>query len=487
MLKDLAFSFSLANLIFLEMWSQLFSTGYFQKNPGEPFHYLAILLNVLLWTAFFFAATSLVRRWNRTAFTAAGSLLLLFLLFIPLNHLRSRLNWHYAQISALLKNPLAWILIVMVLGVLIKWRRPVIRGLVIGLAVLFPLALFNCGRAFWCAVNSEPPITPKSPSLATQTGTNSPRIVWILFDELDQRVAFSERPAGLLLPELDRFAGTSWHAENATSPAGVTLLSMPSLITGQIVVKAQPDGPSELMLTLTNSAGPIGWSTLPNIFRDTREMKLNTAVIGWYHPYARVLGGDLTVCSWMSFPPYDTCGGSNLWSAMQSQVLSLSPLRWRQLHLQISKHTFEEAKKIAAEKQFSLILCHLPIPHYPGIYDRFDQKFKLSSFDVAESYLNNLALVDRIFGELRHAMETAGAWETSTIIVTSDHWWREANNLDGKMDHRVPLLIKFPGRHESATYSKPLNTVVLHDLMLAVLRREIETPTDLTTWLEQGR
>ncbi|HET7293061.1 MAG TPA: sulfatase [Vicinamibacteria bacterium] len=66
-------------------------------------------------------------------------------------------------------------------------------------------------------------------------------------------------------------------------------------------------------------------------------------------------------------------------------------------------------------------------------------------------YDGNLAYVDRELGELRRAMEAAGLWDRSLVIVTADHG-------DGLYEHeyighldqvyeeqlRVPLVIKFP-------------------------------------------
>ena len=53
------------------------------------------------------------------------------------------------------------------------------------------------------------------------------RVVWILFDELSQAVAFNQRPPGLALPNLDRLRDESFHADAAESPADSTLVSFP--------------------------------------------------------------------------------------------------------------------------------------------------------------------------------------------------------------------------------------------------------------------
>ena len=52
------------------------------------------------------------------------------------------------------------------------------------------------------------------------------------------------------------------------------------------------------MGTQRNGAGePAPWSAQPNVFSRAREIGGATALVGWYHPYCRVIGGDLTKCS----------------------------------------------------------------------------------------------------------------------------------------------------------------------------------------------
>jgi hypothetical protein len=483
---NLAFGLSLANLLFLQAWGQMFGLGYFQQNSHQPFNSAALLLNVAFLTAFFTFARSWLGRCDRGAWSVVAAVLLILLLLIPLNWVRFRFHWHYPFVAELVRSPLAWILISLLLVALIMWRRPVLDGLGIAIIVLFPLALYHCSRALWITVESRPPPSQPVEAFAPRTPPKSPRVIWILFDEMDQRVVFSERPASVHLPEIDRFRQISWHAENAVSPAGNTLLSMPSLIIGKVVVDAQPVGPGDLILTITNCAARVNWRTQPNIFRDAREMKLNTAVSGWYHPYSRILAGDLTFCSWYAFPPYDGCGASNVLSSLEEQVASWSPLRWRQRHLEVTARIVADTKKFATATETGLFLGHVPIPHYPGIYDPETHQASIATFDVAKSYLNNLALVDRTLGELRQAMEGAGTWESSTVVVTSDHWWRQANQLDGKTDHRVPLLIKLARQTNAVTYWKPLNTVVLRDLMRNILQQKISTPGEISQWFDRN-
>jgi hypothetical protein len=49
---------------------------------------------------------------------------------------------------------------------------------------------------------------------------------------------------------------------------------------------------------------------------------------------------------------------------------------------------------------------------------------------------------------------------------------------------RVPFLVKTPGANEPMTYSQSFNTIVTHNLILAILRGEVTNQQDTVRWLE---
>jgi len=101
--------------------------------------------------------------------------------------------------------------------------------------------------------------------------------------------------------------------------------------------------------------------------------------------------------------------------------------------------------------------------------------------DGDSSYLDNLVLTDHTLGELRRAMETAGTWENTTVLITSDHWWR----IRGKADHRVPFMLKLAGQKKPVVHEPAFNTVLTHDLLLALMEGELSDPDSVTGWLNR--
>lgn len=108
-----------------------------------------------------------------------------------------------------------------------------------------------------------------------------------------------------------------------------------------------------------------------------------------------------------------------------------------------------------------------------------------SSRSCFEEYKDSLTLADVLLGEVRAEMVRLHAWDDSTILVTSDHPYRESRNLDGKADPRVPFLLKFPRQDTSVLYSRPLHTLVTRELLDSVFRGEVSSPEDAVEWFSR--
>jgi hypothetical protein len=210
--------------------------------------------------------------------------------------------------------------------------------------------------------------------------------------------------------------------------------------------------------------------------------------VGWYHPYSRIFGGTLDYCAWYAFPPYEQGRDETFAGAALNQLWAIvSPLQQRRLQIKLCRSATSESLGLAADPNYQLVFLHLPLPHAPGIYNASTGKFSYSTFSYKESYLGNLILMDQTFGKLREALESAGALKNTWIIVSSDHWWRDSKSYDGKVDQRVPFLVRAPGAGHAAVYEPTFGTVVSGDLALSMLRGEVTKGEEILSWLEENR
>jgi hypothetical protein len=145
-----------------------------------------------------------------------------------------------------------------------------------------------------------------------------------------------------------------------------------------------------------------------------------------------------------------------------------------------------EASRLVVDRDLGFILVHLPIPHAPHTYDRKAGTFTLGNSPIA-GYIDSLALLDRSVGELRRVMENAGVWDSTTVLFTSDHGYRDAEALDGKSDSRIPYILKLASQKDGVKYTQEFNPVLTADLLLDVLRGEIGDPASAVAWLDRNR
>jgi hypothetical protein len=212
----------------------------------------------------------------------------------------------------------------------------------------------------------------------------------------------------------------------------------------------------------------------------------NTALVGWYHPYDRVLGDGLNYCEWYPFPMVEPARARTFALAMRREIgCMIRPFHFHRIYVRLCQDSLRESLLLVTNATYGLILLHLPPPHTPGIFLPDKQEFFYWGMREPLGYFRNLALADFELGKLRQAMETSGEWDKTWLIISSDHSWGNSSSYDGRQDVRVPFIVKPPGKNEAITYSPAFNTVLTHDLILAILRNQITNQQGLVPWLDK--
>lgn len=484
--RDFAIAFSLANLAFIPTWLELLfrsaDAGYYMKRLPAPGDYVAAIFAVCLLGGAFFAVARLASR--SPALRVVWGVLFAAALIIPLNTLRLKLPRETGVGRILASGPgllalIAFVVLAFAFAIY-RFRTRVFPGVTGAVAILAPFAALTVLRASWGAV-SPPPAFEAKPSLSVATSTSSALVVWMIFDELDYRLAFDERPKDLKLPEFDRFRDESLFAINAFPPSNATLKSIPSLLTGRVVEDADVSGPHELLLTIKGEAEKLPWSKQENVFSRARSIGAETGVVGWYHPYCRILGASLTHCAW--WPVYQTSVGradaSSFFGSVSDDFAAILPTNGRRLHIASYEQIIGDAVNALRVQKRGVLFLHLPVPHSPSIYDRGRGDFSIMEWSNVRGYVDNMALADRALGELRRAMD----WDAATVIASADHPWRQSKAYDGKKDPRVPFLVKLPGQKTRVDFGDPVQTVITQKLVLELLEDHISSLEALKSWL----
>jgi hypothetical protein len=485
---DLLACLSVATLCFSQARREaLFFTdwGFYNRAPLAAPVLVALLLNIVGLTVIGFLGVQAIRRvrrpaWRRLAALTAAATLLIALNFVRMTH-ETVDRWTDA-----IGRPGLLALTVLMLAASLGWPHRalrLIRGLALGAS---PLAVLTLGHALWMFLElaAGPVWRRADPAPLGRAPPSLRRVVWLVLEELDQRITFEARPTGLELPELDRLRRESLYADAARPPAGTSEVSMPALIIGRPVVAVTPVSPHDLELTFSDGKA-ARWSAHPNVFARARAMGYDTAVIGWHLPYPRVLGSSLGLADWRASDTHEQARGDTVSQALWNQWGSLTPpAHARRLVSQRAAELGEVAMRTAADGRFGLVLLHLPVPRPPGIYDRVTGRLTPWNFTGAGGgYLDNLALADRMIADLRRGLQRAGLADRTWLVVSGAQWWRASRRYDGQVDHRVPFLVRPPDGGRAAHVDAVFNTLATHDLVLAILRGSIMDIRDAAAWL----
>jgi hypothetical protein len=269
-----------------------------------------------------------------------------------------------------------------------------------------------------------------------QPPRDHPRVVWILFDELSFDQVFEHRARNLELPNFDALRAQSTLFTDVQPVGYKTVKIVPSLLTGHAVDDFRYTFDNNFLL---HYAGVHGWHSVDGsntVFADAQAAGYRTAVVGWYNPYCTIYGDAIDDCYWNNHDKIDgpmaqTNGfWRNVYSPLQSVVREVkSPARAdrdscsydvRQrlkTELDLQSHAITQLKTDQAD----FVFLHMAIPHSPNIWSRIEGNY---TEWCDSSYLDNLALVDRVLGQMMQTLQASPRWKDTTVIVQGDHGWR---------------------------------------------------------------
>ncbi len=480
--RDLLICLSLANLSLMEVWRRLVFANQFLLPRWSWRDMLAVsialglltgLLSVIVWLG---RSTPL----RRIAF---DRWIFLLPLVVLLNLLR---NQFPNETSHIIRDSNLFAYLA-VLAIVVAWlfaRHHGWLGKAAEIAALccLPFLPIMLLQASWMVVH-EPSVAPLAGRIHASSAAPT-RFVWIIYDEADWRyIDPLTRPAGLRLPELDRMMAESLWADNAIQSGIQTASAIPSLLYGQ-PVEVGLYNHTGYLLRADDSLHRVDWLKESNVLSWARAQGWDETIVGWYLPYCRALAPVLSDCYWEAIDTRVRGFEPSLSTSLGTVLRSLSPLNDRQRHILRYRRLLRESIEDATDPTLSLVVLHLPVPHEPAIYDRNSGRLTIFNFRK-DWYLDNLALGDRNFGDIRRAMEQAGLWDRSTVLVTSDHALRWYRGWSEESSPRIPYMVKLAGQKQGLEYHNRFHTLLTRELIQACLRGQVRTADELRAWLDQ--
>ena len=325
------------------------------------------------------------------------------------------------------------------------------------------------------------------------------RIVWVLFDEMSYDQVFVHRFPGLQLPNLDKLRAESTTFSGMDPDGRFTEDVIPSILLGVPIDQVRGTR-SGWMIYQSRRNGPwLRFQGSQTLFASAQLDGWTTGVVGEFNPYCRVLRDQLDSC-WMSLPPLpNDLSRDN--STLGNLFAPLTGAWNRQFHRKQpappGPQTVDILSSVAAgdalirDSAIDLCLVHLPFPHPPGDYNR-----NTGRIGPGGTYIDNLALSDRILGHILAEIAQSPDAGRTTLILSSDHSWRtwlwrgrfdwtpeeEAASRHGYFDPRPMLMVRFPGQTTPDTVSRPVPLLAMHQLVERIMGGQIESQQQLLAW-----
>lgn len=491
-------SVSLANLLALPIWVELLHGG--QRFLIDGQEYLgSILAIVILAVAIFVTSYCIHLLPTRSRDRARAALLLVSAALLAWVTIKPFvLSWlpfalGFGRIVLIVAAAL-----VLVFAVYLLSRRAE-RTVKVGSAVLMvlaPFAVITFGQSLFqvyrLGLGRNTIAYPEATAPSLPAGASKTRTVVLIFDEFDYEVAFAS-PGDNKLLAFEQFRQTPgvFFATHAYPPNHSTRMSIPAMLTGRLVRDSafRQDIPGDLMLTfIEGDQGPL--SAQSTLFSDLRalgrtSLRMNEALL----PPSRVDGqGDADfvipaagrrpqgvfyhirkkLADWFAILPFSR---SLLWDIKALRVLGL-PHPWER-----KADILAQMSKLAAEADSDLLLLHVLLPHKPVVFDR--SRGGLGP-DADISYRDNLLATDQALDRIIKALRKAGTWESTNLVVTTDHFYRNKRDEFGVGDHRIPFMVRIAGDSSPPmTFDAPFNTVVFRAVIGAMSCSDVKTVADL--------
>ena len=379
-----------------------------------------------------------------------------------------------------------------------RWLRILLR-VGSGVAVaLVAFAISSIGQLIWVARwKPQPNQITAAWENSQQPPRDHPRLVWIVFDELSYDQLFEHRAHDLELPNIDALRSQST-LFTQTQPAGYhTVKILPSLLTGRIVDAIRYNFHNRLWVHHEDDGKwtPIDGSQ--TVFADADAAGWRTAAVGWYNPYCGIYGDAIQNCFWTNHDMFDGLMAQrasfwrNTYTPLQQVVRELkSPARADrdlctfdvrqryQTETDLQQHAFD----LLRTDQADFVFLHFAIPHSPNIWSRIQDDYTQY---CDSSYIDNLALVDRVLGQVMATLKASPRWSSTTLIVEGDHGWRieawdwlpawtEEDDAAsrGVFDQRPALIIHQPGQLQPETVTSAWPLIQIHGVVEQALHQQ---------------
>ena len=492
-LGDILVSLSLANLMLVTIWIRLiYSNSYFVPTVTW-YNWLSVVILLLLFAFVLILALRLLRATNTARWQLVFLVLLGVSLLIALDGIRVISDVDISIVFDGIREiyyqdpvyyPWTGLIIIVILAIILFIRNQIIPIVYVLLLILSPFTFVNL---FHTAVNMTPLLINHSDNHEKTYIRNNiaatPKTVYIIFDELDYRIfikQYVENQKYINLKNFNYIRENGLFFTNVKNMWDATVQAIPSITTGDNV-KVQPLTLPSPDIELTFPTGNKRlWSASDTLFRSIKNNGQDIGIIGWHHRYCEIFSDITSYCA-------DQEIRRNFTETLKITTLRIIPY-YRSIEYQINhKITEKNTFNVLGNNFIDFIYIHDSIPHFPGIWDAKLKKYSMNilskiTANCSKLYFHNVQLADDFLGRIIDRMKEKGIWDGSTLIIGSDHRWRQPPD---KPLENIPLLIKFPLQKTGYQYDKEVLPTQIKAMIEQIAVHKVHDPVAFMAWLNQ--
>lgn len=484
--NDVLISLAIAALLHLRFF-------YYINNPENRYyfnwqheHALFFVIHLMLLALAFAVVSILLKRSrNKPLVNLRYGLLLYAFVTASVSALK-----HYD--SPLFSVTYVW-LIGLILSILICIRP--IHALIIPVKmiclVLSPLALVLAVNVFIWQERGQTPSPRPQPQPQFTPSHDTRRVYMFIFDEWSYARLTTDNEVKKTFRHIRDFSEKSMFFRNAFSPGPETKISMPRLLFQTNENLVQKD---EKLYWSSVSPGNVA-NNKESLFRPFRAAGFFNVFVGYLLPYHELLKQDVDYAKTLRHDPFGRTVLEKLlvtsayiveeWVDPVSSFLFRDAYPWA-----LCNNKRELDREVRGDFAFfsqnnrapSFQLYHWPLPHGPlifnadGSYRGCGPYWDSTPEQYVQGYEGHMRYLDQTIGWIVGALRETNQFESSLIIMTSDHSWRlepdgpdyKTNPLAKEFLH-VPLIIKWPGQSKGVVIESEYHLTDLHQLLEKVL------------------
>jgi hypothetical protein len=327
-------------------------------------------------------------------------------------------------------------------------------------------------------------ITSWDNQVGYQTKSLNPRkVVWIVFDEFDPEIAFSEinRPN---LQNWNLLQGQSVYHRAMYAPSFATVMSIPSMLMG---IPTQGNAYKDIakleVKNFNNLNTPFQFEN--TIFNRLAKNNYKSSILGFYHPYCGIFSG-IKCTSFSNSRDYQWYSGIvdayahrgilKLLNSNNAVTSSVDPFAY------ITEQQIKKIHNFILDESVDFSFIHLNVPHLPSTFAKY--KYAENPEGDMNNYLLNLKLTDYILEGIVFDLDKIKDKKV-LLILSSDHWFRAREA--SMVPHPALFMAKINHDNKKIILTNPTSSIYIQGIVEEFLKNKISNHTDIAHYFDDKK